>query len=171
MQKILIMFILLTIIPCVSSCSSFIYSDLQATPTTPATLQHTVNDVCEQTIIEFLQANPCKNWDDFHNLFATDSRHFQATPMASDDPFCGLKASTDVLRIISADEWWKSENPDKPLPEAAKPTRPDELVFFVEYNTQWQPGVVPASQNPGQMLMWMVFDYSNRTCLIRNFGW
>ena len=167
-----IRFILLVIVLLLlglSSCSPSINPVVQATPTQTSAL--TVTDACEQTIVKFLNSDTCKRWDEYHRLFAPDSRHFQSTPMASNDPACDLITANTVLRIMSADEWWQSDNPNQPLSEAAKPTATDEFVFFVEYEIQWAPGVIPAGENPATMLMWMVFDTDNRTCLIRTFGW
>jgi hypothetical protein len=169
-----LLFILLAIVLValgVSSCSPSVYPVLQSTPTIQATPTYAINDACEQVIVKFLQANPCKHWDEFHSLFTPDSRHFQVTPMASNDPACDLKASRTILRIMPADEWWQLDNPNQPIPDAAKPESPNEYVFFVESETQWQPGVVPPGANPAGMLIWMVFDNDNGTCLIREFGW
>jgi len=148
MQKMLFTFLITALVVVgVSSCSSYVYpkpiNTLQSTPTIQTTPKYDVNNACEQAIVEFLQANPCKEWDEFHNLFTPDSRHFQSTPMANNDPACDLKTSNTILRIMPADEWWQSENPNQPFPESAKPKSLNEYVFFVEYETQWQPNVIP----------------------------
>lgn len=171
MQRVFLLLFIIFVAFGVSTCSSFVHQTLYSTPTTQTTPKHDIYDACKQTIVEFLQAKPCENWNEFHNLFSTDSRYFQSTPIAISDPACGLQASNTVLRILSVDEWWQAENPGQPLPEAAQPTQNGEIVFFVEYNTEWQPNVIPASENPGRMLMWMVFDNDSGNCLIRDFGW
>jgi hypothetical protein len=48
--------------------------------------------------------------------------------MASDDPACGLKASTTVLKIITAAEHYQGYTGGY-----ASPTLPHEYVFYVEY--------------------------------------
>lgn len=171
MQRVFLLLFIIFVAFGVSTCSSFIPPTLHSTPTTQTMPKHSINDACKQTIVEFLQVNPCENWNDFHDLFSTDSRHFQSTPVVISDPACGLKASNTVLQILPVDEWWQAENPGQPLPEAAQPTQDGEIVFFIEYNAEWQPGVIPASENPGRMLIWMVFDNDSGNCLIRDFGW
>jgi hypothetical protein len=176
MQKLLFVLIIMLLGAFgTNSCSIYVNHSQPANTLSPQTVPTTsiqkIDSACTQVIVKFLQTDPCKNWDEFHHLFTPASRHFQSTPIPSNDPSCDLKTSNTILRIMPADEWWPLENPNQHLPESAKPTLPNEYVFFVEYEIQWRPGVVPASENPARMLMWMVFDNDNSTCLIREFGW
>ncbi|MBI5293851.1 MAG: hypothetical protein HY869_00130 [Chloroflexi bacterium] len=138
------------------------------TPTAAITDQQVFN-ACVETITKFMQSNPCKDWDAYHALFSTKSYGYNATPMAENDPACDMKESVKILQILTVEEWWRMENNGKDLPEAAQPNLPGERVFFVKVETTWRPGVVPPSQNPGTMLMWMLPE--NGKCLIRDYGW
>jgi hypothetical protein len=118
-----------------------------------------------QTIEKFLQLDPCKDWDGYHSLIHSVSPHFSATPPASDDPACSLVASTTVSKIMPAAEYYQGY-----VPGAISPKLPNEYVFFVEYYIEWQPGVVPVSENPFRIFMWMVYETDTGQCLVREFG-
>jgi len=162
------LFFIVLLFTLVSCAPDTILSPTESTTTTSN--QNMVN-ACTQVIDKFIQANPCKDWDEFHNLFSPESRHYQSTPMALNDLSCDLKTSSTVLQILPAEEWWEAENPNQVFPDSAKPTLSNEHVFFVKYEIQWQSGVTPPSKNPIRMLAWMVFDDDSETCLIRDFGW
>lgn len=140
---------------------------LRPSPTTQATLTSEIENACVQTIEKFVQSGPCT--DEHHSLIYPNSRYFPATPMATNDPFCNLGTKT-ILNVMPADEWWHSIYPNQPIPESAKPTLPNEYVFRVLYEIQWQPGVVPAGDNPFGMFMWMIYDADTGTCLVNEYG-
>lgn len=173
MKKILSFSIMIFMISSASACSADIHPETtpalpQATPTgtilssrqtTPtstlllppeATLSSEIENACVQTIEKFLEADPCKNWDEYHNLIYPEGWLFRVTPMANNDPACNLVASKTILKIMTAAEHYQGY-----VPGAISPRLPNEYVFYVEYNIEWQPGVVPVSENPFRIFMWM----------------
>lgn len=183
----LMIFIVLGVSACAANTSSPTASSVPETPTgtslpsTPArqilptsTLFHPpeskltepVRKACVQAIEKYLQANPCENWEEYHNLIHPESQIFQTTPMASNDPACVLTAPKTILTIVPA-----AERTQGYTSGYSSPTLPHEYVFFVEYNIEWQPGVIPVVENPVMMLFHMIYDTDTRACLFYSAGW
>lgn len=164
--RVILFFLLLSIV--VASCGG-VLSEETGDLMSPA--QQGEDDRCISTIRKYLSVDQCRNWDEYHQLIWPESRKFQATPVAPDDPICDYEITNTVIRIMPLEEWWQQENPGKPYPESALPTLPNEVVYFVEYETLWQPEVVLPTANPISVLMWMIIDVDTGDCFINEVGW
>lgn len=190
MKKILFGFsILLFVIYFTSACSASIESEstptlLEPTPSSTllqptqkkptstlllppeATLSSEIENACVQSIEKFLQVNPCEDWEEYHSLIYPESPYYLATPRANNDPSCDLIASTSILKIMPAAEYYQGY-----VPGVASPKLPNEYVFYVEYKIEWQPGMSPVVGNdPFRKLIWTVYDIDTGKCLINTLG-
>ena len=123
-----------------------------------------VDNACRQTIEEYF-AIPCGDWEALRSLYIPASQ----ARITSDSWTCHLTISRTLLSLMPVSEWWQQTS-DRPLPQAAISTAPNEYVYFVEYTLHWAPGIVPPCRNPTSFLMWLVVD-ENDACKIRTQGW
>ena len=138
-------------------------------PTATLTEQQ-IFDACAETIKAYAAVDRCTNWGTYHKLFSAKGPYFNATPEPDGGTYCHNIESAEVVKILPVEEWWNSGNPGKELPPSAKPTSPEERVYYVEIYLTMNPEGGPAPDpNPISQLMWMLPE--NGKCLIRTYGW
>jgi hypothetical protein len=145
--------------------------DETAIPPTATMTDQQIFDACAETIRAYAASNRCTNWDEYHQLFSPKSGEYNVTPNPENSSYCHEVESAEVVRILSAEEWWNEENPGSEMPKAAQPEYPGEHVFYVEILPKFKPDYTPVSP-PGSLnrfLMWMIPE--NGKCLIRTYGW
>ena len=139
-------------------------------PSTAAMTEQQIFDACTETIKAYAVVDRCTNWSAYHELFSAKGTYFNATPEPDGGTYCHNIESAKVIKILSVEEWWNSGNAGKELPVSAKPTSPEERVYYVEIYLTMKPGGGPAPDpNPISQLMWMLPE--NGKCLIRTYGW
>ncbi|MBI5293850.1 MAG: hypothetical protein HY869_00125 [Chloroflexi bacterium] len=141
-------------------------------PTATMTDQE-VFDACAETIRAYAASDRCTNWDEYRQLFSPKSGEYNTTPNPENSIYCYEVESAEVVRILTAEEWWNKENPGREMPKAAQPEYPGERVFYVEIMPKFKPDITPIppreSGSLNRFLMWMLPE--NGKCLIRDYGW
>jgi hypothetical protein len=137
---------------------------------TPTSSNQEIDSNCIPIVEKFVLSDPCNGWDETNRLLVPESPRFRYTPQVDDSQNCNAELTTKVIRILRAEDWWSSIHSKFPYPESAKATMANEYVYFIEMKIIDQ-SVDPTTETPSQSLFWMVFDPTDKTCRIRNFGW
>lgn len=148
--------------------SAYPQDEASITPTATMTEQEVTN-ACAKTIKAYAAINRCTNWNDHHQLFSKRGPYYDITPEPDGGAYCYDIESAEVVKILTVEEWWRLENTGREIPEAAKPTLPEERVFYVEISLKLRPDAPTPSSNPIFFLMWMLPE--DGQCLIRTYGW
>jgi hypothetical protein len=144
--------------------------DEPAITPTVAQIEQEISNACIETIQAYIAIDRCTNWNEYHELFSTQGPHYKVTPKPDGGTYCNTVESAEVVKILPVEEWWNLGNPGKEIPPSAKPTSPEERVYYVEIYLTMKPEGGPAPDpNPFSQLMWMLPE--NGKCLIRTYGW